>query len=434
MTNAVYNAMAAVGMELPAKVKQLIEKMVDNKIDLFKGYTKIGEDAKNGAHITSRNFLNLETGFAERNEGLTAALNQALAELPYEGGETVGAVNAYGKEVSKNKPGTTTLAQNLDIFSLNQAFVRDYIQNNTRNKNVSLPDSVTTEAGMLTEVLKNNRGAALADEHTQEDGWVFLSKNMNAIKKAGVDTIYCEHGIVRQLADWSLADLKTLKETRQHRNIRLDGPEKLNKAYGVENADDVLPAAVETMIKAKENGIRMVFLENETPAVVDQIESKGWSSSNADEKLATFKRRVARINFLHVDRVEADRAQMEKENPGGKFIIFNGSFHLFKIAHKDNILSGFVADALEVPTLAHYKADKSTSPAFTRRDNPNGADFYLPGGTDYPDTKSKVLNAALDPLKLLQKQPTKEGEQEPTKDGMIGPGSIPLEKSGNRHK
>lgn len=381
----------AASTALPESLKKLIDEGAEANLTLLREYQKADEKAKAGGAITARDFTEAEARFERDSVNIrnkVQALLKDNSNHTYSPEELRRAI-AYEtslREQAKNN-NTALVDSALDPAPLQQAFVKEYIDHPKYKKNLDIDGNPSTDKDLLLAVLAKNRGAAIGETHTQDESVSLLSRNMAALKAAGVDTIYCETPLVVNCKDLSDDQLRTLmRDGALHytakdgasRSVFLHSSAELASNYGENSADETEVEKVKMILAARQNGIRLVHIDSNV--AVEQLDWARMHRGTPTEQLRSVDFRVARTNFIWTDTVESDRQQLETQGKvGGKFVVTGGYNHFAK--------SGMVSKALGVPLLMFEGVDKATSPAFRRGARESEADFYLPGGNDYPDEK-----------------------------------------------
>jgi hypothetical protein len=366
---------------LPADVKRLVDESVEVGLDLLRGYQHIARDAAAGKLIRGHTFTDEESLLDKRLNGIEARLATALAHGNVTQEALKAEATAYGDQAARAEP---DLIHAFKTDALDRAFASEYVTCDRSTKNTQLAPVAHTEAGLVSAILSANRGFALGDLHVQNECCTFLARNMATFKARGVDTIYTESPMVQHVKDFTPAELRQLARDGHYKHVRLLTAKELAAAYGAKAADNVSAEDAKMLAAAKENGIRVVYIDKD---------------SGAAREAETMEHRTASTNFIWTDNISADRALLAKQGePAGKFIAFGGLCHFISDKYSHN---GMVAKALDIPVIAYERADKH-GPAFRQETNPNGPDFYLPGGMDYDDMRSAVADESVNVIGRLQ--------------------------------
>ena len=142
-----------------------------------------------------------------------------------------------------------------------------------------------------------------------------------------------------------------------------------SQAYGVET-DDLFGDMRKLVLAAKENNIRIVNIDKQDPARDLEIKT-------------SMPHRYASTNFTWAENIEEDREQ----HPEGKYIVWGGASHLMT---NETGIRGLVDEKLGIPVVAFDKRDKYSLPVIENGESKNGADFYLAGGSCYPDMQKLI--------------------------------------------
>jgi hypothetical protein len=276
-----------------------------------------------------------------------------------------GAVNKEVKAWMETQPDLH--ARMNDTHVLEAVFYRDHVRQGPA-KNLDIGQGADTPGELMAALLKNNQGIALGDIHVYDESSKLIADNTETLKKSGVKTIYLEFDDkkFRQLDALTPAQLKELQKNGVYGDITISSAEKMAQGYGVATKDDSMASVVGMIAAAKEGGMRVV-----------NIDRKGEARNY---ELRAGKQRLVTTNYTWVDAIEKDRAGMLKrgEDPG-KYLVFGGNGHFTG--------EGMVDEALGIPTIGFDNREKKPGAGLVRGHSKNGADFYLPGGTDYVDMR-----------------------------------------------
>lgn len=246
------------------------------------------------------------------------------------------------------------------------------------SENTQLADGTNTREALFAQLLANNPGIAISDMHVFDDSFSLVERQMQTLKANGVDTIYVEfnkEGLGEYQA-LSLDELRKLSRTGAAGDIIHSDPEKWGLYYAADKSDDWKKGFTDMLIAAREQGVRVVGMDEKS---FDNYAVHHWD------------RRLVVTNAVWADNIKKDREELREEtgNADGKYVIIAGAAHF-------NYPKGRVDELLGIPTIALAKGRRDKQPAFERIDMPPQADFLVPGGPDYYDTKKDILSGKLD--------------------------------------
>jgi hypothetical protein len=406
------------------KLQELLQQDVDNRTGLLLAYQQIHDDAKVGKPISAQDFTGAEEQFNEesrRIKGLVSTEIRRIAgehiapshnqqvKTPIDSKDAVAQAEEVRPglfqrvkdffhtvmeraEFQKRLETDYAIAKEDKFFQwkrehpevletirytkpVDEAFRRS-LQYNGHRKNLALEECVTTQQDLVEDLLKKNRGIAIGDIHTFAQSARFVADNMATLKASGVDTLYIEFPDkqFQALDSMSAAQCRQFVRDRKYGDLTLPTAAQNAIANGTNSSDDMWAEWVNMIATAKEHGIRVV-----------NVDKKGEVRNF--EIVQSLQHRVASTNWQWAANIETDRKQLEEKNQGGgKFVVFGGGFHFLRRSNGN----GLVDDALSIPVVLFERREQSASPAFRREISPNGADFYLPGGTKYYDTQASV--------------------------------------------
>jgi hypothetical protein len=364
-------------LELTPKAKQLADQVVAEAQSLLTSYRDINRAAIKGEAINGASFTEPEErfgngsvreadAFTARNSRFQPAFDAYL--------------NAGMKRASEKNP--SLLSEANATASINKTFVSRYVKN-AKRENTKLSPRARTEQNLIEETLANNDGFALGEAHSQSEALDFLARNMKFMKLRRVDTIYSEYPQFNMWKDLNATQLRNLAKFGSSGGFKINSAKETAKFYLKPEADPVEAKLALMMAEARKYGIRLVYIDKKI---------------GGGKQLETKQHRVASTNFVWTDNQQADRlALAEQDYPPGKSVFLAGLDHFiihpyrYTKNEKEIIITrkGFVDEALGFPLFAFERADKK-GPSFRRGDNPNGPDYYLPGGMNYPDTVAMV--------------------------------------------
>jgi hypothetical protein len=347
---------------------------------LFDDYLQIQRNAAAGSPVSTQDFRSAEGRF-----------NGAVRLLPREAQGDQPMNDYVFAETQKFIRDHPEVGQSLNPFTLNLAFYKQHIDGVAPVENTGLNFQTDTEGELVADLLSKNPGFALGDAHNQNETLQFLTRNMAALRKTGVDTIYYEGG-VGQYNDLTSKELRSLADTGKFYDLVLPTAQHTAKHFNIAESDHRHKALVLMVAAAKDHGIEIVDMD------------KGGPARTAES--VVLKQRMASTNFSWTENIKADREAMEASGrEPGKFVVFGGMYHFIRTnIATDRVMAGsngLVDEALGIPLLAFEQANPQRSAAFRRSGNANGPDFYLPGGLDYNDTVSIVGDAGQNGLEKL---------------------------------
>jgi hypothetical protein len=168
-------------------------------------------------------------------------------------------------------------------------------------------NSATTPDDAINTVMASQNGMCLDDDHAKPEGKEALTKNMAALKKAGVSTLYIEHFWQEQqhLLDDFLAggDDDPLPAALAEAVKKLDAPPK-------DNPQSTATPHLDMLMAAKKNKMRIVGLDDFNAKAPDDKDPRRWEE------------RAARFNKTAADVVKKDQLA----HPG-KFVLLAGEAH-----------------------------------------------------------------------------------------------------------
>jgi hypothetical protein len=412
--------------ELPPDIKALLDAQIEARADLLRARLKI----PSYAHVTSTNFTIPEERFEAASKKISAQLQVVLQKEIAEGRINVSSIGTEiqdyaDQKVKAVKAANPDLEHAYDTAALDKIYVEEYVKN-AKPKNTQIKSTTRTEQELFADMLDKNDTVGLADIHNSAESLDFLTRNMGVFKAHGGKRIKTENGQLIEFTDFSIDELQKLAKERKLervegdkiRTITLDTPEEIAKRYGLDHSDDTPLATVRMVIAAKENNIELVPMDGS--AFIRNFELK--QITDPDQSLSTKAEayRITRDNFIWTDA----------DGPiDGKTIDFGGMNHFISHLRNGRIMNGLV-ERDHAPVIAFERADKN-GPAFRRGSNPNGPDFWLPGGLNYPDTVSTVLGAKINPVKAMLQDV--DGVPKPLiseQTAGYAPGATPLAGSG----
>src|SRR5579862_3275208 len=338
------------GQSLPADIKRLVDESVGVDLDLLRAYQYIAQDAALGKVVRGHDFTDQESRLNDRQNDIEAKLAKALADGDIAQDSLKAEATAFGENAARAVP---DLLQAFRTDALDRAFAREYLASAQRAKNTRLNPTTTTESAFVADLLSANKGFALGENHLQDECCTFLARNMGTFKAHGVDTIYMESQALQRVKGFSPAELRQLARDGHYQHVRLPSAKDQAETYNSARSDNVLCEEIKMLAAAKENGIRLVY-----------IDKRAGLARDAE----TMGHRIASTNFVWTDIINADRGMLaKKSHPEGKYIVVGGLGHF--ICNKFS-MNGMVDKALGIPVIAYERADKQ-GPAFKRATNPD---------------------------------------------------------------
>ncbi len=266
--------------------------------------------------------------------------------------------------------------------ALNAALMQQHVKDGKPAKNTDISPDTKDAQGLVKELLAKNDGIAIADVHVFDESYDFVGNNMKQLKEAGVKTIYVEenHEIYKQLYDrLSAEELRTfvkkgyIEKPEEYIDMEITSPDENALNYGVKKSDHFQAAIINMYAAAKENGIKIVGIDEREPPFSDEAMPE-W-------------RRIGITNAIWTDNIKNHRAMMHVqglvtgEDPG-KYVVVGGRGHF--------TIDGKVDELLGIPVVGFTKGAKNSEVAFEKTNTPSDPDFLLPGGVDYIDTKKDL--------------------------------------------
>jgi hypothetical protein len=288
----------------------------------------------------------------------------------------------------------------VDMKPLEDAFTCEYV-NTAPKKNITVDPKTHDEAGLLVDLLRRNPGIAIGDVHITTKAEDLLINNMALLKANHVDTIYVEAPQAEKFSSLTSAQLRMLAHDHHLGKFSIPTTQQWADAYGQQVSEDVPGAILLMMAAAKDNGIRVAYMD------------KPDGVARSYEAMTCMKHRVASDNFIWTDFIRNDR---KDKDPEGKYIVWGGLAHFIGLDKG----KGMVAEALGIPLLAYHKSDPATDPVFMKDKDYPGVDFCLSGGKNY-----------LDVVRMMKPLPIQRSDN----DGIVRPLPTPkVERSGDKHR
>ncbi len=358
----------------------LAKERAQATIELIKSYKKTNDKARNGEKITAADFQIPEKIYLQQIEDIKGKGDKLLKDPDNMNLEENKLHNNAWEESLKlvedwKKENSQIMESISNSEPLIDAFRRQYLNlSDAPPKNLSISADVKTQNEFITELLAKNTGVAVGDIHTRSAALPFIYENMATFKKSGVDTIYLELDTTTfsYLNNLSIKELQAKLDSRTPEIIK---QESIATAmfYQTNQSDDITGQYIHLLLEAKKNGIEVVNIDKEENVRI------------FEENLSK-KHRISSTNYTWSESIIADRENKPKD---GKYIALGGVFH-FASRKKTK---GLVDERLGIPSIAFDNRDKNTESPILRGSSPNAADFYLPAGECYPDTKAPAIAA-----------------------------------------
>lgn len=357
---------------------ELAKERAQATIELIKSYKKTNDKARNGEKITAADFQAPEEKYLQQIQDIKGKGDKLLKDpdnMNLEENKLHN--NAWNKSLKLVEDWKKENSQIMESISnsepLNDAFRRQYLAD-APPKNLSISANVKTQDEFIAELLAKNNGVAVGDIHTRSAALPFIYENMATFKKSGVDTIYLELDTTTfsHLNNLSVKELKDELDSRTPEIIKQESI-AATMFYGTKQSNDIIGEFIRLLLEAKVNGIEVVNIDKE-------------ENVRIFEATLSREHRNFSTNYTWSENIIADRKNKPED---GKYVLFGGVSH-FNAYQKMN---GLVDDRLGIPNIAFDNRDRNTEFPIIKGNSPNAADFYLPAGECYPDTKATAIAA-----------------------------------------
>lgn len=363
---------------LSPELSKMAADQRDAASNLYKGYGDIAERAAAGEKITGADFDAVEQPLNQAMQGQAVKINDAIGRqvAGIKEADTPAFRADYQKELNSRFGNTANVPppeQLKNVAPLNSAFREQYVAGAPK-ENVSINPKGLRQEQLVTELLKQNPGVAIADMHTQSEASNVLTGSVREAKASGVNlrTIYTEldHESFEKYSKLTEPQLRELIETGRTEGVTLQTAEQRSVMYAGSEADASSPKAIaQNFLAARENGVEVVNIDKSSAARAFESGIRGSEGSH----------RIASTNYQWTDNINAHRAASGL-TPEDKYILFAGQNHLTK--------NGMVDEALGIPVVAVTQGGPEQG--IVRGINPDGADYYVPGGADYENTLAQL--------------------------------------------
>ena len=353
---------------------ELAKKQFAAAIRLMVDYNNIHNKAENKEEITAKDFLKAESQFEERIIDAATSNNTSLYNSGFINEDTI--FKPSDETIltfytwNKNNPEIIPAINNIE--PLEDSFRRQLAY--APHKDLSLPENVKTPEELIPALLERNAGIAIGDIHSYSAALPFIYDNIASFKKAGVKTIYMEldDPTFLDLNAGSIQELQTMINSRSPETIQ-KSREATAEVYGTGGKRDNFEELLKLFLAAKENNIEIINIDKKGPA-------RDFETS------LSLKHRVSSTNYTWSENIIADR---ENKQPDDKYVVLAGLGHFTEIY----TAKGLVDDKFGIPVIAFDNRPLNTESPILRGESLNSADFYLPAGGCYPDTKLEAKAA-----------------------------------------
>ncbi len=365
---------------------QIVDMIVNTKIELYNAYIDINRRAAKGEFIRSVDFFKAEEKYQNRISEISDILDQSDYKQ---------VMDKVRERLSKwQEEHKLYHKEALDTEQINKIFSRDYIIPGLGKKTDINPDTKTQEE-LFNQLLGKNEGLAFAGVKDNSAEIALVAKNMKLFHDKGVGVVYVvgNPADIEILNRFSKDDLKKMMANIS--SIMEKTPSASEEYSDYKKTMNIANLA----LSAKENNVSLEAISS-------------ILSYNDVRQLQSQQHAIARNNFVlteEIQNAQLVRGISNKQDHHNKYIVIGDIKNFISTLDKAN---GNVDEALGIAVIT-LRTINDQQPAIERGKSPNGADFYLSTNACRPDTKGLALAGDYDDmskaiLKNIDRMPNEE--------------------------